>query len=152
MAMIIAMTGDFETAEDLFQETIVEILKSQTLFDFERSFIPWACGVARNVVHRYWKKKQNTTKKYSGLIEDLARLSTEAENDIWRKERIALRHCLQKVPEHLRKLLLLRYGYNYKGRKLAEKADIRQGSIRTTLSRLRNKLRRCIQLQTDPDF
>ena len=82
------------------------------------------------------------------MIADLALVGAEVDNEVWRQERIALRRCLQKVPTRMRDLLLLRYGHNCKGKELAERAAYRQGSVRTTLARLRRQLRRCIQLQT----
>ena len=149
LGLIVAMVRDFELAEDLFQETVLEILKCQEQFDPTRSFGPWACGIARNVVRRHWRRQ--SSQPASGLaeiIEDLAAISTEGDDDKWRHERIALRRCLQKVPGRMRQLLLLRYGHNFKGRELAERAAYRQGSIRNTLARLRRSLRQCIETQT----
>lgn len=151
LAMIVAMVHDFEVAEDLFQETVLEILKSETQFDPTRSFTPWACGVAKNVVRRHWRRqKKQPTSGLSEMIADLALISTEGDEDLWRQERVALRRCLQKVPSRMQQLLLLRYGQNCKGRELAERASYRQGSIRTTLARLRRQLRQCIEIQTAP--
>lgn len=151
LAMIVAMVQDFELAEDLFQETVLEILKSQDQFDATRRFTPWACGVAKNVVRRYWRKsRQQPRSGVSELLADLAQIAVDDDTEIWRHERLALRRCLKKVPPRMQRLLLLRYGYNFKGRELAQRAAYRQGSIRTTLARLRQQLRHCIQLQTVP--
>ena len=149
MAMIVAMVRDFEVAEDLFQETVLEILKSESRFDPTRSFTPWACGIAKNVVRQYWRRQQKEpTGALADIMADLAMVSTEGEDELWRHERVALRRCLQKLPDRMRKLLLLRYGHNCKGQELAERASFRQGSIRTTLARLRAQLRTCIEHQT----
>ena len=149
LGLIVAMVRDFELAEDLFQEAVLEILKSQEQFDPARSFGPWACGIARNVVRRHWRRQsKDLTASMTEMIEDLAAISTEGDDEKWRHERIALRRCLQKVPDRMRQLLLLRYGHNFKGRELAERAAYRQGSIRTTLARLRRSLRQCINKQT----
>ena len=82
------------------------------------------------------------------MVADLALVSTEGEDEMWRAERVALRRCLQKLPARMRRLLVLRYGHNCKGRELAERAAYRPGSIRTTLSRLRRQVRQCIRVQT----
>ena len=149
LAMIVAMVRDFELAEDLFQETVLEIMKSEDNFDATRSFSPWACGIAKNVVRRHWRnQKKQPASGFSEMITDLALISTEGSDELWHHERIALRRCLQKVPSRMRKLLLLRYGHNYKGRQLAELASYRQNSLRTTLGRLRSQLRQCIEIQT----
>jgi RNA polymerase sigma factor (sigma-70 family) len=148
LAMIVTMVQDFELAEDLFQETVLEILKSEASFDPARSFPAWACGIAKNVVRRYWREKKKMPHSgVSEILADLAEITVESDTEIWRQERVALRRCLQKVPPRMRRLLTLRYGYNYRGRELAERTAYRQGSIRTTLARLRRELKVCIQAQ-----
>jgi RNA polymerase sigma factor (sigma-70 family) len=146
--MIVTMVQDFELAEDLFQETVLEILKSEANFDPTRSFPAWACGIAKNVVRRYWRERRKQPHSgVSELLADLADVVVETDTEVWRQERIALRRCLQKVPPRMRRLLIMRYGHNYRGRELAERTAYRQGSIRTTLARLRSELRVCIQTQ-----
>lgn len=147
LAVIVAMVRDFEVAEELFQETVIEILKSEPQFDPSRSFLPWACGIAKNVVQRHWRQQQHApTSGLGELIAELAMVSCEGGGgDVWRQERIALRRCFQKLPQRMQRLLLLRYGHNIKGSELAKSASFRLGSIRTTLARLRCQLRQCIQ-------
>ena len=148
LAVIIAMVQDFAVAEDLFQETVLQILKSTHLYDQDRAFLPWACGIARNVVKRHWRTlKRQPASMAQEVLANLAELAVEDDPDLWREERVALHHCLKKMPDRFQRLFVLRYAHNYKGRELSERADIRAGSIRTTLSRLRGKLRQCISTQ-----
>lgn len=150
LAVIVAMVHDFELAEDLFQETVVEILKCQDRFDPSRSFVPWACGIARNVVLQHWRRQAKMpTSGMCDLISELAMISAEEDDDRWRRERVALRRCVQSLPERMQKLLLLRYGHNLKGQALAASTDLRSGAIRTTLARLRGQLRQCIQTKVE---
>ncbi|WP_146599443.1 sigma-70 family RNA polymerase sigma factor [Novipirellula aureliae] len=149
LAMIVTMVRDFDVAEDLFQETVLEILHSEEQFDPTRSFTPWACGIAKNVVHQYWRRqKQSPANGLGEMIADLAMISAEGDDEMWHRERKALRSCFQKLPSRMQRLLLLRYGHNIKGPELAESAACRLGSIRTTLARLRFQLRQCIQAKT----
>ncbi|PHQ34058.1 sigma-70 family RNA polymerase sigma factor [Rhodopirellula bahusiensis] len=148
-AMIVAMVHDFDVAEELFQETVVEILKSEDTFDPSRRFLPWACGVAKHVVQRYWRRqKQMPTSGVNTMLAELAMVAVEGDDEVWRGERVALRRCFQKLSPNMQRLLLLRYGQNIKGQNLAEQASMRAGSIRTTLTRLRCQLRQCIHAQT----
>ena len=152
LAVIVAMVRDFDVAEELFQETVTEILNSEEQFDPTRRFLPWACGVARNVVRQHWKRQGRAPAGGSReLIADLALVSVEGEEDAWARERKALRVCLRKLPDRMQRLLLLRYGHNVKGRELAESASVRVGSIRTTLARLRSRLREGIEANTARD-
>ena len=149
MAVIVAMVRDFDLAEDLFQQTVLEILQGVEKFDVTRDFLPWASGVARNVVRRHWREagRQPSTASLEAL-EVLSELAVdEQDEDVWQAERAALHQCLDKLPERMRRLFLLRYGNNHKAGKLAELASIPIGSLRTTLARLRMKLRHCINTE-----
>lgn len=148
MAVIIAMVRDFDLAEDLFQQTVLEILRGAE-FDASRDFLPWASGVARNVVRRHWRSaaKQPTAGSQEWL-DVLSRLAVEEqEEDVWQAERAALHVCLNKLPDKMRRLFLLRYGQNCKAEELARQSSFPLGSLRTTLARLRLKMRHCINME-----
>lgn len=149
MAVIVAMVRDFDVAEDLFQQTVLEILQSADKFDPSRDFLPWASGVARNVVRRHWRgtEKQPSLASQDAL-DSLSEMAVdEQEEDLWQSERAALHVCLGKLPNRMRRLFLLRYGENHKAGKLAELSSFPVGSLRTTLARLRTKLRHCINTE-----
>lgn len=154
MATVVAMTRDFNVAEDLFQETVLEIIKSAGNFDTERDFAPWACAIARNVVRRHWRllEKRPVPIEQEALL-SLAEIAAEPhDSEHWKDDREVLQLCLKKLPEPMRRLIVLRYGHNCKGADLAERASIKQGAIRTTLLRLRQKLRVCINSNRDKDL
>jgi RNA polymerase sigma-70 factor, ECF subfamily len=151
LAVIIAMVRDFDAAEELFQETVVEILRSQDRYVSGRAFFPWACGIAKNVVRRYWERESRKPLPLAQeVLARLAEIATDTEPELWREEQAALQVCLQKLPPRQNRLFVLRYGHNLKGQNLAERARIKQGSIRTTLARLRGQLRRCIEQRMQP--
>lgn len=153
LAVIIAMVRDFDVAEDLFQETVLEILKSRDRYEPGRAFVPWACGISKNVVRRYWERENRKPLPMTEeVLVRLGEIAAEADPDLWREERVALQRCLEKLPRHLHQLFILRYGGNLKGQELAEQAGIRLGSIRTTLARLRTQLRRCIAMRIGHDL
>lgn len=151
LAAILSMTNDFEVADDLFQECVLEILKNSDKYDQERDFLPWACGIARNIVRNYWRTSQKAPSIMSqDILESISKIViTNEEEDLWMEERKAMYLCLQNLPERLRNLLVLRYAQNIKGPRLAELSQYPAGSIRTTLSRLRKKLRHCINTQIE---
>ena len=130
------------------------IIKSAHNFDSTRDFAPWACAIGRNVVRRHWRLQE---KQPIAIEEDalssLAEISADTSDpERWKDDRQALQVCLKKLPEPMRKLIVLRYGHNCKGSELAEKAEVKKGAIRTTLLRLRQKLRSCIKTNRDQDF
>jgi len=151
LAVIVAMVRDFDVAEDLFQETVLEILRSKDRYQPDRAFFPWVCGISRNVVQRYWERENRRPAPMTAeVLAQLAEIAGESDDDLWREERVALQECLERLPPRLKRLFVLRYGHNMKGQGLAERAGIKHGSIRTTLARLRAQLRRCIARRIGP--
>lgn len=148
-AVVVSMVQDYDLAEELFQETISEILRSESTFDSSRGFVSWSCGIARNVVRQHWRRQQNApTNSVCEMLTEFAAVVEEPDDEVWRRERRALRSCFQQLPQRMQQLLMFRYGHNIKGKALADAADIRLGSIRTTLARLRKQMRECIRLRS----
>jgi len=81
------------------------------------------------------------------VLERLAQVAVGTDSELWREESVALQNCLEKLTKRLKRLFVLRYGHNIKGQELANKTDIKLGSVRTTLARLRKRLRQCITMQ-----
>jgi len=146
MAVILAMVKDFTKAEDIFEDTMLEIVNSKDAFDEQKDFLPWAKGVARNMVRRYWDSlATRPAPEEAEMIEAIAEIAGgEDEPELWKMEKAGLRDCMQKLSEKYRKLFLLRYGENITGLTLAEKTGFKAKSIRSILMRVRNTLRNCI--------
>ena len=146
MAVILAMVKDFTKAEDIFEDTMLQIVNSKDKFDEQKDFLPWAKGVARNMVRRYWDSLEKVpTPEETEIIETIAEItSREDEPDLWKEEKEGLRECMQKLSAKYRNLFLLRYGKNIKGASLAEETGFRVKSIRSVLMRVRRTLHNCI--------
>jgi len=146
MAVIVAMVRDFNVSDDIFQDTIVEILENAERVQGAGNFLLYAKGIARNMVLRHWRDKKKlpvtTDQSVLEILADAA--SEETPQEAWHREKIGLRHCLDKLPEPRRKLFVLRYGRNLKGDQLAKEAGVNISSLRTTLARIRQLLRECI--------
>jgi RNA polymerase sigma factor (sigma-70 family) len=146
MGVILAMVEDFALSEDLFQETVVEILKSAERTELQSEFLPWAKGVARNMVRRYYRSERSRRRSsYVADLEYMAELViSETDSRAWETEARALDTCVKRLSERHRKLLLARYGQGLKGRTLAERTGWKRASLLTTLARIRSFLRNCI--------
>lgn len=147
MAVIVAIVRDFTAAEDLFQETALEIVRGYDRFKEDRDFLAWAKGVARHLALRHIQsaKRREVSVDPSALEVFAEVMMEEDEPETWEKERVGLRHCLEKLPERSRKLFVLRYGRNLKGRGLSDESGVTPGSLRTTLARVRALLRGCVE-------
>ncbi|MFC1479116.1 sigma-70 family RNA polymerase sigma factor [Planctomycetota bacterium] len=146
MAVIVAMVRDFSRAEDIFEDTMLEIVNSKNAFDEQKDFLPWAKGIARNIVRRYWASlTASPSPEDAEVIEFIADIASKKdEPDQWKTEKAGLRECMQKLSEKYRKLFLLRYGEDIRGDALAGQTGFKVKSIRSVLMRVRNTLRNCI--------
>ncbi len=147
MAVIVAMTRDFDAAEDIFQDTVLEIIRHADRYQPDREFLPWARGIARNMVRRFYRlKAKNPALMSEEQMEAVADVicAEDDKPEAWEEVRTALQVCLQRLTERNRKIFLLRYGLNLKSSALAERAGAHQASLRTTLMRIRQFLRKCI--------
>jgi RNA polymerase sigma-70 factor, ECF subfamily len=147
-SLIVAMTRDFQAAEDILQETMLQVLQAEQTFHSDVEFCAWAKGVARNMVRRHWAQKQRQpTPVAAAALEQLADALVEENEppEIWADERRMLQNCLGRLSARSRKLFLLRYGDGLKGPALAQAADMNVHSLRTTLLRIREGLRGCLR-------
>jgi RNA polymerase sigma-70 factor len=148
MAVIVAMVRDFGNADDIFQDTVQAIIKSADRYDENREFLPWARAIARNMVLQFLRKqKRDPEPMEQERLDYLADIMCEdrATDDVWGEARALLRGCFEKVSSQNQRLLILRYGENLKGARLAQQSGRSEGSLRTTLSRLRSFLKDCIK-------
>jgi RNA polymerase sigma-70 factor, ECF subfamily len=147
MAPIVAMVRDFNDAEDIFQETVREIIHHADRYEPDRAFLAWARGIARNMVKRFYAaRKRAPTLLDEESLESLADVVAQEDValDIWENEAAFLQSCLENIGHRNRRLFILRYEKNLKGRVLAEESGMRETSLRTTLGRIRQSLRDCI--------
>lgn len=148
LATILAMVGRFGEAEDLLQDTLVAIIGNPEAYDPEEAFVPWARGVARNMVRRHWRDLDTHRRHVPRLQERLADLLEQAEAEAPDESELLprLRACLDRLSERARRLVLLRYGEDVLGDELADRAGIPRTSVRTTLLRVRRSLMQCLQV------
>ena len=146
MALIVAIVRDFSAADDIFQDTMLQIARSQEKYDSNRDFLPWAKGIARNMALRHFDSKARQPLYIDSELLDILNevLAEDTESEILEMERAGLFHCMQRLPEKSRGLVMLRYVENLRGMELAEKAGIQITSLRTTLARIRQNLRDCV--------
>jgi RNA polymerase sigma-70 factor (ECF subfamily) len=148
MAVILAGIRDFGNAEDVFQDTMQAIIKCADRYDENREFLPWARAIAKNMTLQFFRKqKREPEPMEQERLEYLVDLmcADNMTDDAWAEERVLLRGCFEKISPENQRLLILRYGENLKGPRLAKQAGRAEGSLRTTLQRLRVFLRDCIK-------
>jgi RNA polymerase sigma-70 factor (ECF subfamily) len=134
-------------ADEVFQDTSVILWDKLAEYDEGREFLPWACGVAFNVV-RNWRSKQRRDRHVfsDAFVEKLSDARIEAAG-VLDARRAALAGCIDKLEERDRDLIDLCYTQQA-GRQgvraAAERFSITESAVYKSLNRVRRALFGCI--------
>lgn len=148
-AYIAGIIGNFDAAEDVFQETIVVVCNKWQDFDPSRNLRAWCLGIARRQALK-WIRSQ---RRYVPVLDEEA-LSAFVADSTWQEHEgpgvfrfELLRKCLDKLTEKARTMILLRYGESLNCTEIARRFERPVNSVYVTLTRIRAKLRKCIRQQ-----
>ncbi len=143
---IYSLVRDLDDADDLFQQTSLVLWDKFELFDSSRSFVNWACGVARYEVLNFLRSRSRNRLYFSdelnlALIEAHESLEHEQLED----RRDALVGCMKKLRERDLELLETCYGRSVCIQEVAQAWGRSTHSIHNSLRRLRRMLFDCVR-------
>lgn len=128
------LTGDYELARDLAQDTFIQAYKGILKTNSELSFRAWLYRIATN---NAWQHRRR--KKLISFIPFNDHLETNTPaNDIKTDsmdEKIAIQEALNKVPEDQRTCLVLHLVEGFKYREIAETMEISEDAVRMRVAR-----------------
>lgn len=133
--------------DDITQQVFLEFLRKESQWDLEKDVRPLLATMTRHIALRLWRDR---TRELPEVVQKLAdhirQLAEERESLPRYEEEISvLRTCLQKLPEKSRELIQLYY-YNGIGTpEIAHQLAMKADTVCRALSRVRDKLRDCIQ-------
>lgn len=139
------MTGSHELAEELTQETFYQAFLSYAHFRGECKASTWLCQIARNVWLQYLRKKKNLY-----AIEEVtiplttANLCDPLEAYILKEEKSTLYRMLQKLPEEMREVVILRITSELSFLEIGELLGKSETWARTNFFRAKRKLQEYI--------
>lgn len=134
--------GNPTAAEDLVQETFVQVHLAADTFDRERAFRPWLYTIAANKARDLLRSRgRRQTRSLDAGDEDGGGLAAgleaggtalpEALDDD--EQRAAVRQIVQRMPEHLRTMLLLGYFQQLPYAEIADVLGIPVGTVKSRL-------------------
>ena len=140
-----SLVRDLNDADDLFQQTAVILWNKFEDFDRQRSFVAWACGVARFEVANFLR---SCSRRRLYFTDELNEMLIEAQEDLmpedFEERRTALVGCLGKLRDRDRQLLTDCYG-DCGVNNVAERHGRSPQSVHNSLRRLRRALYECIR-------
>jgi len=141
---ILAHVADTNAAEDIFQDVCVVLCERFASYDPARPFRHWAMGIAHKKVLQHYKAHR----KDSCLLLDPSLAEKVLASDAWDEpegaERGALRECLKKLSDKVRRMVSLKYAENLKPAAIAERVGWKARAVSVALSRARSALTQCI--------
>src|SRR2546423_14217248 len=143
---LVRFLGDRAAAEDVFQETFLQVHQSAEQFDTSRRFRPWlftiAANKARDLIRSQARRPTNPLQASinpgdddSGEFMDL--ISSVENTPEEPMEREELQRNVQKtvmgMPEHLREILLLSYFHQFPYKHISDILEIPLGTVKSRL-------------------
>ena len=126
--------------EEICQETFIFAYQNIGQFK-EGSFKAWLKAIARNLVLKEvnrFKRQGRNLERYQSYVVD-----NYEEKEAQYSDGLAL--CLKSLKSEHRQLIDLRYRNNYNSREIAEYLGKGHSWVRTSLFRLRDQLRLCME-------
>lgn len=137
--------GDRVVADDLVQETFLQVHLAAATFDLERPFKPWlytiAANKARDSLRSRSRRSERSLDATHGDDESGVSLRDALEaNDVSIDQRVdveelreQVRATIERMPEHLRLILMLGYYQQLPYAEIAEILDIPVGTVKSRL-------------------
>jgi RNA polymerase sigma-70 factor (ECF subfamily) len=143
---LLRFLGDRAAAEDVFQETFLQVHQSAGQFDPERRFRPWlftiAANKARDLIRSQARRPTNPLQATingnddeGGEFIDLMQSNIQMpEEPLEQKELQQLVHkTVMDMPDHLREILLLSYFHQFPYKQISEILEIPLGTVKSRL-------------------
>jgi RNA polymerase sigma-70 factor (ECF subfamily) len=143
---IYSLVRNFDDADDLFQQMSLVLWDKFDQFDSSRSFVNWACGVARFEVLNFVRARGRNRLYFS---DELSLVLVEAqeslEHERLEERREALSGCMQRLRQKDRELVEAFYARPACIHDVARSSGRSTQSLHNSLRRIRRALFECVQ-------
>ncbi|WP_145265296.1 sigma-70 family RNA polymerase sigma factor [Calycomorphotria hydatis] len=137
-------------ADDVFQELCLTLWDRFDEFEPGTNFLAWARTVAFNSARTYWKRQSRRGK--AALSPQLLQVFSRAHkghSEFLELRRELVRNCLREMSESDKRFVTEVYEGNQSISKLAKQQRKTVDSLYKRLSRLREKLRQCVERRSN---
>jgi RNA polymerase sigma-70 factor, ECF subfamily len=143
---LVRLTGSAAAAEDLVQETFLQVHLSSESFDCTRRFKPWVFTIAankgRDLLRKWGRRPEVPLDAFVSSEEDegqcfrdfLADVSELPEEAMERgEEEEFIRTLMMQLPDHLREVLVLGYYHRFAYKEIADILNVPLGTVKSRL-------------------
>lgn len=135
------ITGSTDVAEELCQEAFIKYYERLESFPDQDQAKYWLIRVAKNLALNVAKRSNRERRAYERAFHEPRRPSTTGEDLVIRREEaIQVQEALERLPDKLKSVLILKeYGdLNYK--EIASVLGITEGNVKVRVFRARERL------------
>ncbi len=133
--------------DEVMQRTALTAWRKFQHFEENSDFLRWSLVIARYEVLSYRRTMGRDRLVFDEALFSLMESEAQEEVDLAQREETALEHCLQKLPEEKRSLLLRAYATGADQRDVAASLGKSSAAFYMVLARIRRDLAHCIQRQ-----
>ena len=132
---------DRETAEDIFQDTFIKVVKTlkNGVYNEEGKFLPWVMRISHNLIIDHFRRSNRIpaleTKEDFDIFQMIGDGSLNVESLLVNDQIVAdLQRLVQELPDDQKEVLQMRLYRDMSFKEIAEKTKV---SINTALGRMR---------------
>jgi len=143
---LVRFLGDRAAAEDVFQESFLQVHQSADQFDPERRFRPWlftiAANKARDLMRSRARRPSNPLQASispgedeSGQFIDLMEAASNQPGEPLEKQELQqlVHKTVMGMPDHLREILFLSYFHQFPYKQISDILNIPLGTVKSRL-------------------
>jgi RNA polymerase sigma-70 factor (ECF subfamily) len=135
-----------EAAEDLCQEAFFRLHEKNMVFPNPEEAKYWLIRVVKNAALNYAKRKERERRAYQRAFREEIRQEESGEGHLVRKETtIEVRGALDKLPENLRMVLVLKEYAEMNYKEIGRVLGISEGNVKVRVFRARERLAALLQ-------
>ena len=139
-----------EAAEELCQEAFFRLYEKNMVFPNQEEAKYWLIRVVKNAALNYAKRKDRERKAYHRAFrEDYRKEETGEDQLIKQENKAAVQEALEKLPENLRMVLVLKEYSEMNYKEIGKVLNISEGNVKVRVFRARERLAGLLSLNTD---
>jgi RNA polymerase sigma-70 factor (ECF subfamily) len=139
------VVNDEEAAEDLVHDSLIKMNEKELVFPSLDDAKYWLIRVVKNASLNYAKRKTRERKAYEKVLREEKKESVSGEVELLKKEtQKKAREALNKLPEKLRMILILREYAEMNYKEIGKVLGITEGNVKIRVFRAREQLAKII--------
>ncbi len=151
-AMLVKRTSNTDDVEDLMQEAFMKAFVNIGRYNPDYDFGAWICTIAKNTFVDFSRSRRNNALNPNNNLPLEGKCSTRQtslptpeESIINAQQRAQIERYIAQLPENYRRMFVLRFLDEYSYEEIAEALDMKIGTVKTQIFRVRNLMCKMIE-------